>query len=88
MSTPCKACRGVPAPTGRGVLLCRGCAWLLLRSLEKPAASAARVVRAASYGSGCDLCGEWRDRRIVDHPEWGRICEVDIREAAEYWSLL
>jgi hypothetical protein len=42
----------------------------------------ARMIRARSYAEACELCGEFDDRRILDHREWGRICEVDVYEAA------
>lgn len=83
MSSLCRACQHFEAPSERGVYLCQGCTRLLLKQLQNPRLGDARRVRAQSYGQACDLCGEYENRWILAHPEWGRICEVDIREAAE-----
>ena len=83
----CKACEQSPAPYDRGVYLCRECTRVLVKVLANPSLGFARVLRVKSYGEACDLCGEYQDRRIIDHPEWGRICEVDVKEAAEIHRL-
>lgn len=82
MSQLCRACRQFEAPIHRGVFLCRDCTRTLMRLLRNPASGMARMIRSSSYAEACDLCGEHENRRILDHPEWGRICEVDVREAA------
>ena len=87
MPATCKACRHFDAPSERGVYLCRGCTQLLLKILANPALGLARVIRARSYALACEVCGEHENRRIVNHPEWGRVCEVDVREAADIHRL-
>jgi len=83
----CVACEMEEAPTGRGVKLCAGCTRVLLAQLRNASVGEARVIEARSYGQACRLCGEWRDRRILEHPEWGNICEVDVFESAEVHRL-
>ena len=83
----CKACRHFEAAGNRGIHLCHGCTRILRDNLNKPSVGVARVVEARHYGEACEVCGEYRDRKILDHPEWGRICEVDVREACEFYEL-
>ncbi len=83
----CSACREEPAPTARGVRLCRGCTEVLLRQFEKPLHGDGKVRLARGFAMACRICGEYVNRRVVDHPQWGRICEVDVREAAEIFGM-
>ena len=87
MPSPCKACQQFDAPSERGVFLCAECTRTLLQHLANPHLGVAAVKEGSSYADACSLCGEFRGRRIVHHPEWGRICEVDVREAAEVHRL-
>ena len=85
--TLCQLCADETAPAERGVLICAGCTRLLLRFLENPHYGVAKVITPNGYGQSCGLCGEYRSRRMIVHPEWGRVCEVDVREAAEIHGL-
>ncbi|MEW6747094.1 MAG: hypothetical protein AB1486_30530 [Planctomycetota bacterium] len=83
----CKVCGHFEAPVERGVRLCEGCTRMLLFELEHEGRGTARVIDGRHYSDACQICGEYRNRRIVTHPEWGKVCEVDVREAAEVHGL-
>ena len=84
----CAACQSADAPTHRGVALCHGCTLVLLRQLQHPRTGMAKVVRSRSYARACKICGEYADRRLLEHPEWGTICEIDVQEAAELHRIV
>ena len=86
MDRTCMTCRQFDAPVERGIRICRGCTRLLRQWLANPETSPARRIDAPTYAHACEVCGEYRDRRILLHPEWGRVCEVDVREASEFYE--
>lgn len=46
------------------------------------------IVSNPGWGNHCIICGEYEERKIVDLPDCGPICDICIKEESDRYETL
>lgn len=41
------------------------------------------IINCPSFKEHCMICGEWKNRAIINYPEWNYVCNICLKNALD-----
>ncbi len=61
----------------KDVFICESHAKELYKKLKK----GENIIKLPSFKEHCMICGEWKNRIIINYPSWNYVCNICLKNA-------